>query len=95
LEFIIVKRLTQLTWSLILMVPVSVYADSDHLSSGFDQLLAYITGGMAKTIVAIAGVGVGYATLVSGQFPKKYGINTLIGIGIIFSAQVFTSMFGG
>lgn len=47
----------------------------------------YLVGGVAKAIGLLAIIGAGYLTLYAQEFPKKYFMMILLGLGIIFGAS--------
>ena len=75
-----------------LLIPVIANAEvTDTLNNFF----AYLTGGIGKTISALAIVGIGFGCFALGKVPKSYVISVVTGVGVLFGSKTILSLLTG
>ena len=74
------------------LMPVMAHAEvTDTLNNFF----SYLTGGVGKTVAALAIVGIGFGCFSLGKIPKSYVISVVTGVGVLFGSKTILSMLTG
>jgi type IV secretory pathway VirB2 component (pilin) len=96
------RRCTRYKGALLaLLLPMSARASGLGGDGGFDlvnvlqNLCSMLQGPLARVLLGLGIIGVGYATFINPMMGKKKGISVIIGIGIVFSATYIGSKLFG
>lgn len=75
------------------MVPSVSQAQS--IESIINRTIAYLQGGLARTVGVFCIIIAGYLCLARQKFPKEYFVMILVGMGIIFGgSSLYSTLIG-